>query len=394
MIRSFRLFLPFLALVPALIAEEAKSPTALAFIRTQAMPEQISGLQTLSQQYVPANGVGPIIWLIGVAHLGTKEYYGDLQKRLDSQTSVLFEGVGGDELTKGAKLDTDSGLQSQLARALGLVFQLDAIDYQRPNFHNSDLTPDRLNQAIARRAVPKPGEKGATLPEPADPAPTSTQREAGTTPKVDNQTYKMLMDALHGEGEMAETMGNMTALIGSTPEMRETTKLMLLEALGQAGELLDLAKSMSPELKDLFEVLITERNAEVLTQLESQVQKLGAAQSVAVFYGAAHMDELAKRLTENLNYKPATQLWDTAFTANGAKSFMQPAQIKMIMQMMRTQMQDPGAATPDTNGLPLLNLFGPSSPTPGTPGATPQPAAPKAPGVSKVPKFKTPVLTR
>ena len=66
------------------------------------------------------------------------------------------------------------------------------------------------------------------------------------------------MDALHGEGEIGEAMGAMTALISSTPEMRETTKFMLLEALGQAGEMLDIAKSLSPELKDLFEVLITD----------------------------------------------------------------------------------------------------------------------------------------
>jgi hypothetical protein len=153
MTRPLRLFLPLLALVPALLAEEAKTSTALGFIRTQSIQEQISGLQTLSQEYVPANGAGPVIWLVGVAHLGTPEYYGGLQKRLDAQTSVLFEGVGADQLTKGAKLDTDSGLQSQLAKALGLVFQLDAIDYQRPNFHNSDMTPERLNDAIAKRAT-------------------------------------------------------------------------------------------------------------------------------------------------------------------------------------------------------------------------------------------------
>jgi hypothetical protein len=217
-------------------------------------------------------------------------------------------------------------------------------------------------------------------------------------PKVDNETYKMLMDALHGEGEIGESMGAMTALVGSTPEMRETTKLMLLEALGQAGEMLDLAKSLSPEMKDLFEVLITERNAEVLEQLESQVKKLGTDKSVAVFYGAAHMDEIAKRLTQQLNYKPGTQLWDTAFTANGAKSLMQPAQIKMMMQMMRTQIQDPNATGLDAGGgFPLLNLFGPSNPAAGgagAPAATPRPPASKAPAPANTPKFKAPALTR
>jgi hypothetical protein len=159
MIRPLRLFLPFLALVPALFGEEAKTPTTLGFIRTQTTPEQISGLQTLSQEFLPSNGAGPVIWLVGVAHLGTPEYYGGLQRRLDAQTSVLFEGVGGEQLTQGAKLDTEGGLQSQLAKALGLVFQLDAIDYQRPNFHNSDMTPERLNDAIAKRSTPKSAGK-------------------------------------------------------------------------------------------------------------------------------------------------------------------------------------------------------------------------------------------
>ena len=88
MIRSFRLLLPLLALVPTLVAEEVKTAPALAFIRTQTMPEQISGLQTLSQEYVPVNGIGPVIWLIGVAHLGTPDYYGGLQKRLDAHRVV------------------------------------------------------------------------------------------------------------------------------------------------------------------------------------------------------------------------------------------------------------------------------------------------------------------
>jgi hypothetical protein len=380
--RPLRAFLPLVALVPALFGEEIKAPatavekpsaSTLGFIRTKAFQDQVSGLQTLSQQYLPANGAGPVIWLVGVAHLGTQEYYGAIQKRLDAQSSVLYEGVGGEKLAKGARIDSDAGLQSQLAKALGLIFQLDAIDYQRPNFENSDMTPERLNEAIARRSAAKSGGKS----KPADPAAPSepactNPADPAVPPKVDNETYKMLMDAIHGEGEMAETMGAMTAMIGSTPEMRETTKLMLLEALGQAGELLDLAKAMSPELKDLFEVLITERNAEVVAQLEAKVKKLQPDQSVAVFYGAAHMDEIATRLTDHLNYKPGAQLWDTAFTANGAKSIMQPAQIKMMMQMMRTQMQNPGAPGPDANSFPLLNLFGPAPGTPPAPGVKPK----------------------
>ena len=328
-----RILASLLVLAPALFAEAPP----LTFIRSQA-----DGLQTLSQEYKTADGAGPSIWLIGVSHLGTPEYYAALQKRLDAQTAVLFEGVGGDRMAQGAKLDNSTGLQSQLAKAIGLVFQLDAIDYHRANFKNSDLTPEALNHAIERRAEAKPSE-------PAKP----TTKEPPA--KVDNQTFKQLMGALHGEGEMAAQLGSMVTLMGSTPEMRETTKLMLVEALSQAGELIEMAKAMSPEIKDLFDVLITERNAEVVRQLDSQVSKLRAGQSVAVFYGAAHMDEIARRLTHDLHYTPAAQQWDTAFAADASKSIMPAAQMKMLIKMMRTQMKNGGTdgKLPD---LPLFNL--------------------------------------
>jgi len=343
-------FLAPLLLTPALFAEAPKTATAFSFIRTEQLPDSKSSLQTLSAEYKPANGSGPSVWLIGVAHLGTKEYYAEIQKRLDAQSSVLFEGVGGEKMTTGAKAES-GGIQGQLATALGLVFQLDAIDYKRAHFTNSDLTPEALNQAIERRAEAPAASKSepAKPTKPGEPAPKVPE-------KVSKETFDQLMGALHGEGELAESLGGMIALMGSTPQMRETTKLMLIEALGQAGDLIDMAKAASPEMRDLFEVIITERNAEVIRQLDVRLKTLKPGQSVAVFYGAAHMDEIAARLTRDLNFQPAAQHWDTAFSADGTQSIMPPAQIKAMLQMVRTQLQNPSGDVPQ---IPLLNLFQP-----------------------------------
>jgi len=366
MLRPLRLLAPLLALAPALFAEAPTAAPQLSFIRGQESPGKQSALQTLSAEYKPISGAGPSIWLIGVAHLGSAEYYSAIQKRLDAQSRVLFEGVGADKLQQGAKLDSAGGIQSRLATSLGLVFQLDAIDYKRPHFVNSDLTVEGLQNAITERSLKRPtaeskvaekklnGENGNTSSSPGPNLPT----------KVDNETFTALMDAIHGEGEMAESLGAMIGLMGSTPEMRETTKLMLIEALGQAGELIDIAKAASPDIKDLFEVLITERNEEVIRQLQAQLSRLSNGQSIAVFYGAAHMDEIAKRLTSQLNYQRAATEWDTAFTADTTKSIMPAAQIKMMLQMVRTQMQNPAAAGADgSGGLPLLQLFNPQQPS-------------------------------
>jgi hypothetical protein len=361
----FRLLAPLLALAPALFAEAPKTASQLAFIRGQETPEKQSSLQTLSAEFKPANGKGPSIWLIGVAHLGTSEYYSAIQKRLDSQSRVLFEGVGAEKLQQGAKLDSAGGIQTRLAKSLGLVFQLDAIDYKRPHFVNSDLTVEGLQNAITDRTEKRPAAKA----KPDDKAVAGANGKEPATngaklpEKVDNETFSALMDAIHGEGEMAESLGALVGLMGSTPEMRETTKLMLIEALGQAGEIIDIAKAASPDIKDLFEVLITERNEEVIRQLKAQLPKLTGGQTIAVFYGAAHMDEIAKRLTSQLNYQPAAREWDTAFTADGSKSIMPQAQIKMMLQMMRTQLQNPAAAGGDgAGGFPLLNLLNPQEP--------------------------------
>jgi hypothetical protein len=378
MMRLLR-FLPILALLPALHAEPAKV-AKLTFLRSTE-----DSLQTLSAEYKPADGKGPDVWLIGVAHLGTREYYDKIQKRLDAQSAVLYEGVGGDKLKEGAK--SEAGIQTQLANALGLLFQLDAIDYKRAHFINSDLTVEKLNDAVSKRAAitaaaggngPTPATKTDSPAAPSEKSGTSTV-PAKPVEKVDNATFDSLMGAIRGEGELAESLSGMIGLMGSTPEMRETTKLMLVQALGQAGEIIEVAKKASPELKDLFDVLLTERNAEVLRQLDGQISRLKPGQSVAVFFGAAHMDEIAEKLTSQLHYTQAKQEWDTAFQADATKSFMPPAQIKMMIQMMQSQLQNPNAAGGDAlGGSPLLNLFGaPPAATPPAKTATPKPAGRK-----------------
>ncbi len=349
-------FLAPLVLVPALFAEAPKTATTFDFIRTEQGKDGKNALQTLTAEYVPESGTGPHVWLVGVAHLGTKEYYTALQKRLDAQSTVLFEGVGGDKLMQGAKAEP-GGIQGKLATALGLVFQLDAIDYKRKNFVNSDLTPEALNSAIEKRAETPAEPKKSDKSDRSDSSDKSEKKPAPE--KVTKETFDQLMQALHGEGEMAESLGGMVSLMGSTPQMRETTKVMLVEALGQAGELIDLAKSASPEMKDLFEVIITERNEEVIRQLQGQLRKLRPDQTVAVFYGAAHMDQIARRLTSELHFAPGAKQWDTAFTADTTQSIMPPAQIKMMMQMMRAQLQNPGAADGKGADFPLFNLLPP-----------------------------------
>ena len=311
--------LPFLLAVLCLLAPglRGEPPPAkmAAFLRTADLAAGARGLQTSSTEYRPASGSGPSVWLIGVAHLGTAEYFHAIQQRLDRQTVVLYEGIGLHDVKQApGSMQGDTGIQTTLANALGLKFQLDAIDYRRASFINSDLHVPELQQEVKKRGV-----------DPAAPAGEAT--------------FDQLIGALQGTGAMGGALTQMIGLLGSSPQMQEMTKTMLIEVLGQAGELMAMAKNLSPDMQDLFDVILTQRNAVVIKDLRVQIARLKTTESIAVFYGAAHMDEIAQRLRDELHYLPAKTEWDTAFSADSSQSGINPAQVRVMIELMRTQMQ-------------------------------------------------------
>ena len=119
------------------------------------------GLQTLSQEFLPANRRGSRSSGSSASPSGTPEYYGALQKRLDAQTSVLFEGVGGDQLPRGPKSIPTTACKVSSPRPWASSSSSTQSTTNGPNFMISDMTPERLNrrdrQARNRQARGKTG---------------------------------------------------------------------------------------------------------------------------------------------------------------------------------------------------------------------------------------------
>ena len=126
-------------------------------------------LQIALRKLVSKSGDGPVIWLAAVAHIGESNYFSRLQTQLEKHELVLFEGImprrkkawTGTEFAMLQKSmptsPEDAGLQTQLADALGLAFQLTAIDYDKPNYRNSDLAYQDLDHLMSgRQAPPQP----------------------------------------------------------------------------------------------------------------------------------------------------------------------------------------------------------------------------------------------
>jgi hypothetical protein len=309
--------LTFLAvgLVFAALSYAEDAPALPSFWRAIDTADKLRAVQTSSVEYSAPGGAGPQVWLIGVCHMGTLEYFRAVQQRLDAQTVVLFEGADVDEIQCGlvASVD-DPGPRQRLSEVLGLTWQLQGIDYRRPHFINSDLPWDEVEQQVSALIAAHSGARARKILEDA------LARIQGSP----------------GAHEMLKP------LLAGPPE---TTRLLFVEGLPR-HELDGSATNELPELKALSEIIITKRNAVVMRDLRAQLALLKHGQSVAIFYGANHMPELARRLRDELHYTAGPERWDTAFTADPAKSTIPLQQIRLLLEKARTRGGEVDAAVP------------------------------------------------
>jgi len=101
-------------------------------------------LQISARTMVPPGGKGPAVKLVGVTHIGDKAYYEALQKYLDAQDLVLYEGVkpagsaGGED-----KAESEADRVKKTERRLRLL----AILTERYRRDHKDI-PDSVDQLI------------------------------------------------------------------------------------------------------------------------------------------------------------------------------------------------------------------------------------------------------
>ena len=283
----------------SLPSNAADLPAPQAYTRIASPDTNTSQLQIAARKFVPEHDAGPVIWLAGVMHVGEPQYYQALQHFLETQTVVLYEGVNPDahphhvgDAPKAVtnspppaqtETDTNTGysMQSTLARSLGLVFQLEAIDYNRTNFLNSDLSVAQIQQIMTAGMRPAlPGEEAAT-----------------------NVTFDTLLHIMDGSSFLGSLFKWGMEFVAASPKLQAVAKLTLIEAVGRLkGDLSDV-QGMPADWKHLIKVLIEARNQHLVSDLRSELKKIPASGSIAVFYGAAHMDDMEKRITGGLHYR-------------------------------------------------------------------------------------------
>jgi hypothetical protein len=277
-------------------------------------------LEIALKQFVPARGEGPAVWLVAASHIAESNYFAALQRHLDAQGRVLFEGIrerpGVPAFGQEDTLDVSEGsLQFTLAESLGLAFQLQAINYRRPHFRNSDLSLPELQKLMLE------GLQGAAARESA-------------------AQLALLMQLMDGSSFLGAVANFAVRLLGTSPKLQALARLTLIETIGQIEGDMAQMRGLPPEFQKLMEVLIRSRNTAVLTDLKAELKKRPAPASVAIFYGAGHMPDLEARLAKELNYQPRETNWLTAITVKPAEAGVTEAEMQFVRGLVKWQMQE------------------------------------------------------
>ncbi len=311
--------------------------TVEPFMRVTNGPTGAVELQVAIRKLVPTNGVGPVIWLTGASHIGETNYYQQLQRHLDAQQLVLFEGIHAREkpgaTTNAAPVSSKplasespaphgerTSLQTDLANSLGLVFQLQAVNYSRTNFRNSDLSVKQLRELMD-----------------GDDEPSSS-----TSPKEKrkNEAFDVLLKAMEGNSLFGTLLKAGFKLVGNNPKLQAMTKLALIEALGGIRGDLSRMRSLPEDMQRLLEVLIQSRNAEVLRDLRAELKRATPPASISIFYGAGHMEDMERRIRHEFGYRTDGNQWLPAFTVDYEKSGLNVIEATLLRSMVQKQMQE------------------------------------------------------
>ncbi len=262
------------------------------FIRVKRNDDKTPvALETSVTRYVPkeAGRDGVQIDLVGVVHIGEKDYYEKLNERFRDYDVVLYELVApeGTRVPKGGgrggNVHPLSALQQGMKSMLALEFQLEHIDYTVKNLVHADMTPEEMAKSMSDR----------------------------------QESWSQMFFRMIGQGiaQQSKNQGGGGDYAMLAALFSKDRPLKLKRILAQQFE--DMDASMSVLEGPDGSTLITERNKKALSVLDRELK--AGKKRIAVFYGAGHMQDMEKRLLADFGLKLTDEQWLTAWRMEVAK---------------------------------------------------------------------------
>lgn len=281
-------------------------------------------LHLASRTLVPLSGQGPKVRLVAAVHIAERGYYQQVQQLLDGDTVTLFEGIcqRKDDFKKQGPDRRPEALYTKIADALGLISQYEGIDYRRDHFHNADLSQAEM---LARL-------RGETL---TTPRPQGPDQVLGPPDKEAEVKYKLMTDVMQGGGIGGALANVGLAFVKHNPRLRATMLLGIIGTDPATGEK-QMAKQLGGESgQRIARLIVEERNQEAISGLRRYIGQRKTGETIALFYGAAHLEGIEAALVRRFGYVPEGTDWLVAIRVDGDAAGLTPAQAQEALNMTR-----------------------------------------------------------
>ncbi|KAA3642412.1 MAG: hypothetical protein DWP95_05540 [Proteobacteria bacterium] len=256
------------------------------------MAEDGAALQVAVVRFKPRSGEQNwYLDLVSAVHVAEAGYYQDLNQRFAKYDAVLYEMVATEgtkvtprqqdqsgNKTSAGKQNILTNLQMMITDVLGLTFQMDGVDYSPQHFIHADFSPDEFKKSMADK-----GESIAGMVLQMWRAGLARELTAGAGSQLSLFALLMADDKqLALKRMMAQELAN--------------AESMMMAFEGPEGSTLVAARNQKA-LNILKRTLIEEK-----------------PQSVAIFYGAAHMQDFQQRLINDFDLVPVSIEWLDAWS--------------------------------------------------------------------------------
>ncbi|MGQ0627464.1 MAG: hypothetical protein ACT4PL_05110 [Phycisphaerales bacterium] len=222
-------------------------------------------------------------------------------------------GTGDDVRAEGApvvmgKKGAGAGnIQAQMAKALGLTYQLDAMDSGKKQWRSCDMDVEELQQKMEEAGADSSG----------------------------------LLKMLDGSSLMGRLAGWVLGMVGKNQQLSTMLKLMMVETLSRSEDLLSGPRGGAggggplAGMQAMMKVILIDRNEVVVRDLRGVLEKERGLRDVAVFYGAGHMADLENRLVNDLGYVAEDTEWLSAIRVDPKDAGMSAAEVKALRERMK-----------------------------------------------------------
>jgi hypothetical protein len=275
-----------LALLVFCFGAAPTSQPAATFMRFVEQSDGSARLEVADAAYRNPRGV--VVHLIGAVHIADATFYQGLNESFDHYDALLYEmvksrGMGAPQpgQRSGSWI---GGMQRFLKDRLDLTFQLDEVDYRKPNFVHADMDWETFSQEQEER-----GESFFTI---------------------------ALRAALHdmAKGQSSSQINGLELLAAlMSPDQSRQLKLVLAREFGNSDELMSAIEGPKGS------VIISERNKAAFKVLKREMD--AGKKYIGIFYGAGHLKLMEQMLLE-MGFKKIGVTWRTAWDVAPAPTTM------------------------------------------------------------------------